>query len=273
MRWLRVFLNIVLFIILTVITQVGGIVWLVYQLALRKPINVLFNLRNNRWWHLSMGFLLYLLVISTIVPLLAKMGGRVPLPLFGGPSQKLLPAHYWTVLCNRHYVTPKLRSVLFAVAQRMPPSTPIFYLDANFPFFNGFPLIPHLSHDDGQKVDLSFSYFKEDGNRLQGSPNWLGYGYFEEACKGELSMAKECARKGFWQYDLLAIFNTTKPGQYRFDSQGTKQIISLLVQQKSTEKIFLEPHLKSRMGLSNAKIRFHGCHSVRHDDHIHVQIN
>ncbi len=33
-----------------------------------------------------------------------------------------------------------------------------------------------------------------------------------------------------------------------------------------------KPHLKTRLKLSSAKIRFHGCQAVRHDDHIHVQL-
>ncbi|MFT5619364.1 MAG: hypothetical protein ACI85I_002607, partial [Arenicella sp.] len=38
-------------------------------------------------------------------------------------------------------------------------------------------------------------------------------------------------------------------------------------------KVFIEPHLKTRLGLENySKIRFHGCQAVRHDDHIHVQL-
>ena len=273
MPWLRMILNVMLFLLLTLTTQVGGIVWLLYNWILRKPINAMVNRKNNRWLHLCLALGFYLLVISTITPWLAAMGGRVPLPVFGIPTKKLLPANYWTVLCNRHYVTPRLLAMLEKVAHQMPQDTPLFYLDANFPFFKGFPLIPHLSHDDGKKVDLSFAYYEQNGDRLHGSPNWLGYGYVEEAQNGELSMAKECAQKGFWQYGLLAHLIGVKPGRFLFDSATTKQIISLIAQQKEVEKIFLEPHLKSRLGLVSNKIRFHGCHAVRHDDHIHVQIN
>ena len=31
----------------------------------------------------------------------------------------------------------------------------IHYLDANFPFINKFPLLPHLSHNDGKKIDIT----------------------------------------------------------------------------------------------------------------------
>ena len=45
------------------------------------------------------------------------------------------------------------------------------------------------------------------------------------------------------------------------------------IQNKAIKKIFIEPHLKTRWGLKNyQKIRYHGCHAVRHDDHIHVQL-
>ena len=38
------------------------------------------------------------------------------------------------------------------------------------------------------------------------------------------------------------------------------------------EKVFIEPHLKTRLNLTSNKIRFHGCQAVRHDDHIHLQV-
>jgi len=50
-------------------------------------------------------------------------------------------------------------------------------------------------------------------------------------------------------------------------------MINTVLSQPGVKKIFLEPHLKQRMGLTHPKIRFHGCHSVRHDDHIHIEIN
>lgn len=38
-------------------------------------------------------------------------------------------------------------------------------------------------------------------------------------------------------------------------------------------KIFIEKHLEERLRLSShSKIRQAGCHSVRHDDHIHIQL-
>ena len=59
----------------------------------------------------------------------------------------------------------------------------------------------------------------------------------------------------------------------QFDAVRTAALIRLLAQQPWTEKIFVEPHLVTRLHLRNfPSIRFHGCRAVRHDDHIHLQI-
>ncbi|MEM7124392.1 MAG: hypothetical protein AAF563_24160, partial [Pseudomonadota bacterium] len=38
-------------------------------------------------------------------------------------------------------------------------------------------------------------------------------------------------------------------------------------------KIFLEPHLVERLGISDPMIRFQGCAAARHDDHIHIEVD
>ncbi len=42
--------------------------------------------------------------------------------------------------------------------------------------------------------------------------------------------------------------------------------------QPAINKIFIEPHLKIRLGLSTEKIKIHGCQTVSHDEPIHLQI-
>lgn len=88
-----------------------------------------------------------------------------------------------------------------------------------------------------------------------------------------LHQAKDCKSKGYWQYDYARFLTLGSRNDLEFDINNTKHLISKLVQSSLTEKIFIEPHLKSRMTLSNKKIRFQGCHAVRHDDHIHYQIS
>jgi len=58
----------------------------------------------------------------------------------------------------------------------------------------------------------------------------------------------------------------------KFDQSNTKKLVEKIVRDPLTQKLLIEPHLKNRMNLSNNKIRFQGCHAVRHDDHIHHQI-
>jgi hypothetical protein len=40
----------------------------------------------------------------------------------------------------------------------------------------------------------------------------------------------------------------------------------------AVDRIFIEPHLAQRLGVSSPLVRFQGCRAARHDDHIHVQL-
>jgi hypothetical protein len=46
-----------------------------------------------------------------------------------------------------------------------------------------------------------------------------------------------------------------------------------VIQNPHVKRIFLEPHLKLRLDLSDQpKVHFQGCWAARHDDHIHVDV-
>lgn len=183
-----------------------------------------------------------------------------------------------TCLLNRHYVGPELRDIMVSTSNQMSEAfngTKTNYLDANFPFFNGFPLLPHLSHNDGKKVDLAFYYNdKASGNLTNSTPSFIGYGIYDGPEEGEINYPERCANKGYWQYGLLTkLIPKWKVDNYEVDSKRTTHLIKLLAEDNSTSKIFIEPHLKQRWRLNSIdKIRFHGCQAVRHDDHIHLQI-
>ena len=66
-------------------------------------------------------------------------------------------------------------------------------------------------------------------------------------------------------------FGTINKG-YVFSKKGTKKLINSILKNQSLGKLFIEPHLKSRMSLNDTRIRYHGCRAVRHDDHIHIQL-
>lgn len=149
----------------------------------------------------------------------------------------------------------------------------IIYLDANFPFIDGFPLLPHRSHSDGKKLDLGFIYRNSKGQIINDLPTHFGYASFEPARDGEYNAAKDCRSKGAYQYGFLKHF-AWFPSDFTVDEKSTGTLIRILQEQAAVQKIFIEPHLKNRWNLSAYdKIRFHGCHAVRHDDHIHFQIN
>jgi hypothetical protein len=272
---LKVIYRSLLFCFLTVLTQTGGIAYLFSFLLHRKIDKVLTKRIAKVGVKLAAFLVIHLTSVLTIVPLLAKLSGRAPLPLT--ETRGLQPLTIWTCLLNRHYVVTELREAAFSVSaamQKKHPGTVVNYLDENFPFFNGFPLILHLSHNDGRKLDLAFCYTdRETGEPADDAPSLIGYGICEEPRQGEANKPRECAGKGRWQYSFLEkLVPQGGKDDYVFDTERTKHLVELFASDPSIEKIFIEPHLRSRLNLTSSKTRFHGCHAVRHDDHIHVQL-
>jgi hypothetical protein len=275
MRVVKYILRTLVFIILTILTQVGGVIYLL-SLLTHAFIDRKTGRKISRVG-LKFGsfLLLYLLSTFLIVPVLARPFGRVALPIT--ESGHLQPLNIITCLLNRHYVRPELKEATLAVAKQMNaryPGTVINYLDANFPFINKFPLIPHLSHNDGKKLDLAFLYIdQKSGSPSDEAPSIIGYGVNEEPAANEINMPGQCALNGSWQYSFMSkIIPQGKKADFVFDAIRTKAVVNLFVSEKEVGKIFIEPHLKTRLKLTSDKIRFHGCQAVRHDDHIHVQL-
>ena len=268
-------MGLIFFSFLTLITQVGGIAFLISTLTFG-----LIEKRLNTWWSRVAAKVLsfttlYFLFVFVIVPLTAKPFGRVPLPFV--ESSHVRPANILTILLNRNYVRPELRLATFDVARKMNdkyPGTVLNYLDANFPFINKFPLLPHLSHSDGKKLDVSFYYINaKTGEHTNEVPSWLGYGVCEGPRQGEFDRPADCTRKGYWQYSFISrSISQDNKDKYPFDSKRTKDLVNFYVAHKSIGKLLIEPHLKTRLKLRSNKVRLHGCNAVRHDDHIHVQL-
>ncbi|WP_341220934.1 hypothetical protein [Polaribacter atrinae] len=259
-------LHLLIFTFLTVITQIGGILYAITFLLISNKIS------KYKFKRILFFTTVYLITSFLIVPKVAPFFGRVKIE-----DTKNLAAHnFITKLFNRNYVTPKMHKVLTAVSLKFntkSPSLKVIYLDANFPFFDGFPLLPHLSHNDGKKIDISFIYQTKKGVKTNLKPSKSGYGVFVSPKKNETNQTQICKEKGFWQYDFtkyvtLGSFNSN----LKLSEIATKNLIIQLLKEKSVSKFFIEPHLKSRLNLNNSKVRFHGCGAVRHDDHIHLQI-
>ena len=261
---MKVILHIILFILLTVVTQTGGLVYLATILFSRNK--AVFNWLNR----VGLFVLLYLITTFMIVPLVAPQFGREPIT----KNALIKPVTFFTDLTNRNYVTPELNKLLRKTAinfEKKFPGIQTRYLDANFPFFDGFPLIPHLSHGDGKKIDLAFLY-EANGDLTNKKRSLTGYGIFVEPRKNETQTTTACKSKGFPKYDYNKFFGISINKHVTFSQKGTKVLIEEILSDQRIQKIFIEPHLKDRLRLNDERIRFHGCQSVRHDDHIHIQI-
>lgn len=274
MRLLKVTLTIILFCLLTVLTQVGGLVYLLSILTRKWTDNWTSNNYLKTTYRLTSFLTLYCLTTFLLVPVIAKPLGRVPLPLI--ETNHLQPLNILTCFLNRNYVRPELRQMAFEVSSAMNrnfPGTTVNYLDANFPFIDKFPLIPHLSHNDGKKLDLSFCYRDSKTNQPTNEcPSFIGYGICEEPRPNEKNTADFCADKGYWQYSFMTkVISQDNKQDFTFDNDKTRELVDLFATHPNIGKVFIEPHLKTRLNLTSDKIRFHGCQAVRHDDHIHVQ--
>ena len=274
MLW-RIPLIIIIVFVLTVISQVGGLIFLL-SLLLFPLIN---RKLRNRWSRAGAKIFvfigIYTLCTFLIVPPLARSFGRVPLPVL--KTKHVQPLNVGTCFLNRHYVRPPLRNALFLSAEKFNrdyPGSIVNYLDANFPFVDKFPLFPHLSHSDGKKLDIAFFYKEtKTGIITDRHPSFIGYGACEQPASGEENMTAICERKGYWQYGLLQkIIPHDEKEKFEFDWHRTKSFIENVAEQNEINKILLEPYLKKRLKLTSDKIRFQGCQAVRHDDHMHVQL-
>jgi hypothetical protein len=259
-----ILLKAIVFLILTALTQIGGIVYLISNSIARK-------LKLNTLVKRVVLFLsLYSISTFILVPSAASFFGREKVK----HSSFIKPTNYMTVILNRNYVIPDVNLVLKNSERELKGTgIQINYLDANFPFIIGFPLLPHLSHNDGRKLDLSLVYQSPDGEISTKQKSRSGYGIFEEPKHGEFNQIAKCKINDFYQYDYSKYLSFgTKNDELIFSPTGTKALINSLIRQPQLEKLFIEPHLKTRLNLHHDKVRYHGCKAVRHDDHIHFQV-
>ena len=249
MVFLRTLLHVGIIAILTVLTQIGGLAWLV-ALAFRRTV---------------LAFLILYASLSAATVFVAPTLGRVPLDCASqGPLA--MQSFFYCVL-NRHYVTPELAQALTDVAVEMDrryPGTVTLVLDANFPFLDGFPLLPHLSHDDGEKVDLAF-YYADDRGYLPGATRSpIGYFAFEDGpttCTPTFPSLR---------WDLAPLQSLW--ADYVPDPRRNRALLNLLANDPRIGRIFVEPHLIDTWNAAHPNIGFQGCRAARHDDHIHLQL-
>jgi hypothetical protein len=178
-------------------------------------------------------------------------------------------------ILDRNYVDARLVTLLANLSieiQQTFPGTVTLFLDGSLPFLNGFPLLPHLSHADGRKIDIAYYYAAADGVYQPGklrSP--IGYWAFEQPTEGDKSA---CGKR--WlslRWDMTALQSIYPSLQLEPDR--TRAALNWLVTEGprlGVQRIFIEPYLAERLGVASPMLGFQGCRAARHDDHIHIQI-
>lgn len=278
-RPLLAVLALVAVVVLTLATQVGGaVLWLALPFMARAAGH------TRRWGRLAafgVGAAVFAAAYGftaiAVVPPVAAALGRVPLTCFASGGAGYGAANPLYCLANRHYASPKTRGLLTALSRtlnRRFPGTTVTYLDAGFPFIDGFPLLPHLSHDDGRKIDIALFYRdRNSGTTRPGGGAWpIGYWAFVPprtgdgaVCRGQsrLSMRWDMA----WLQPLFAGLI--------LDEHRTGAMLRWLAAsgaRHGVKKVLIEPHLRARFNLSRKLFRFQGCRAARHDDHIHIEM-
>ncbi len=267
-----------LFVLLTAFTQLGGLVflgslglaWLLRRAGLRKPFSVLAGIAS---------FLAALpLAHLFLAPALAALSDRVTLPCKATverPYASLSPLY---CALGRNYARPEVATMPEAMARdlgRDHPGLIVATLDASYPAVDGFPLPPHLSHDDGRRIDLAYFYKDEAGNPVPlEAPSFLGYWGFETPPAPADAACTDKERWLTFRWDM-GWFQSFVRRDLTLDEERTAAMLRWLAEtgpRYGVSKILLEPHMAKRLGVSSALIRFQGCRAARHDDHIHVEV-
>ncbi|MGD1879566.1 MAG: hypothetical protein ACFB13_18950 [Kiloniellaceae bacterium] len=261
-------------LLLTALTQIGGLAYLL-ALLLR---GLLFRHSQRRGLALLAIFVL-LYGGATVALDAGVLTRRASLPCWEHDGAPLVSASPLTCLLNRHYVTPGTYNAIATLAGYVNtrfPGTLTQTLDAGFPFLDGFPLLPQLSHDDGRKVDLAFYYKGPDGAYRRGAlPSPLGYWGFTLPAPGEPQPCTGTEDPLSLRWNM-GWFQPLVRDDLTMDEARSKAALQWLTTkgpEHDVERILLEPHLKSRLGIASNRVRFQGCRAARHDDHIHIEIS
>jgi hypothetical protein len=269
-------LLILMFVILTLLTQIGGVIFIVTLLVACFA----FPKSLHGWRRAGLSVIVFVVLYAAtailVVPPIAALAGRIPLACRAEPSRPFAAASPIYCAFNRNYVDARLVPLLTEMSRSIDsafPGTTTLFLDANFPFLDGFPLLPHLSHGDGRKLDIAYYYVRPDGSYLPGATRSpLGYFAFEQPGPNDTASCPE--RRWLtlrWNLNALQGLYPRRP----METTRTRAALLWLATEGpkfGVDRIFIEPYLAARIGVSSPLFGFQGCRAARHDDHIHIQI-
>lgn len=277
MKILNILGIIVLFALLTVLSQVGGVILLLWILLFYFLKRKLTNPWIRRGANIVGFVIFYLFFTFAVIPPLARIQDRVPLPL--SKSGALVPVSYWTVIFNRNYIKSKGRDKLEKIAAsfvKKYPELKVKYMDCNYPFrFNVKGdvniwvlegLLPHLTHD-GAKADIALVYNDASENPSNLTPTFFAYGSSVDPLPNETCTPCRCDKKSSL-YSFM--YRNIPKSDYALNNLLSRELI-MEFQRDTKDPIFIEKHLVQRFKLKGNFLEA-GCHSVRHDDHFHVTL-
>jgi hypothetical protein len=308
MKILNILGIILLFAILTILSQVGGVILLLWLLLYQFFKKRLKNTWVRRSVHVGGFVVFYLFFIFVIIPPLARIQDRVPLPM--SKSGALVPVTYWTAIFGRNYIKSEGRDKLETIAEafvKKHPELKVKYMDCNYPFRfigsdeihedTGFPILeglfPHFSHL-GDKADIALIYNDEEGNPSNLTPTAIGYGSSVEPNKDEpgyvgpncpcrtktLNQKKgkdgvpcvcdDTLTLGFIRMYSFMYRNVPQNENIKLNTKKSASLIKMFTPYDS--RIILEAHLRERLEVLPNSFGNHSCKTVRHDDHFHVRM-
>lgn len=217
--------------------------------------------------------MMYAIALLLLVPLLAGLVDRVPLPAHN--SDYIRPANYLTILFARNYVKSDLRETVIEVAGEFGnkhPEARVVYMDGGYALSRFIPMWPHKAHNSGASLDLAYIYEDPETNDiLTSSPSWTGYGVY--AYSKLSNTQKKCIEKNS-SYSFTSIMGITFfKGAYEVNEKLSQELIRMFHKKKKIDKILVEENLIRTLGLRKfRKVKYAGCESVRHDDHFHIEL-
>lgn len=236
-----------LLVFLTVITCTGGLAHLAWLLGRAKV---------KKGWRRTLAWPILYVCVWFLTGFTVELTGRTRLPI----NEQIKPASWFYVMTNRTFVLDHVNEDVKQMTEWLEQEgIEMYYLDSAFPY--DVPLVPHWSHQSGACVDFAFVYEK--------GPRGLVYGDFEEAKEGEENRPELCLERNplYSATQFLCPFTSHNS----VDVIQTRKMILKVLNNPKVNKCFLEAHLVSRWKLNHRRMRFHGCHAVRHDDHLHVE--
>ena len=255
-------------IALTLLTQIGGLAYLLACLLAYNSSHLLAR------WGIRLGLFVMLYGAGWwMARKVAPIYGREPLPCLADSMGDFRLQSPIYCLANRNYVTSGMKSLLLDLSMYMNqayPGTLTQGLDAGFPFFDGFPMLPHLSHRDGNQMDLAFYYKDQKGGYLRGqTASPVGYWAFSG------TGTEICPDATRWDLRWKMDWFQPMVRPYEIEEARMTAALDWLEQEgpmHGLKRILLEPDLKQRWLPHSKLIGFQGCHAARHDDHLHLSI-